>query len=94
MGTKKCVEWVFGYGESEYEVSFGLAPRNGELSPSDPETPEPLKCPFWDRNPERSADSNPPQNLGSVGQNFGRGSYYIPRDKRLIAFFTFEVAFF
>ena len=32
--------FMFGYGESEYEVSFGLAPRNGELSPSNPETPE------------------------------------------------------
>ena len=42
MGTKKYVEGGFGYGESEYEVSFGLAPRNGELSLSDPETPEPF----------------------------------------------------
>ena len=41
MGTKKHVEWGFGYGECEYEVSFGLAPRNAELSPSDPQTPEP-----------------------------------------------------
>ena len=32
--------------ESEYEVSFGLAPRNGELSPSDPKTPEPFNSPF------------------------------------------------
>ena len=22
--------WGFGYGESEYELSFGIAPRNGE----------------------------------------------------------------
>ena len=36
MGTKKCVEWGFGYGESEYELSFGVAPRNEEFSPSDP----------------------------------------------------------
>ena len=27
------MEWGFGYGKSEYEVSFGLGPRNGELSP-------------------------------------------------------------
>ena len=71
MGTKKCVEWGFGYGESEYEVSFGLAPRNIELSPSDPETPEPFNSRFWVRDPERSSDSNSPQNLGSVGQNLG-----------------------
>ena len=31
----------FGYGKSENEVSFGVATRNGELSRSDPETPEP-----------------------------------------------------
>ena len=58
MGTKKCVEFGFGYGESEYEVSFGLAPRNGELPPSVPKTPEPFNSPFPARDPERSADSN------------------------------------
>ena len=42
MGTNKCVEWCFGCEESEYEVSFDLAHWNGELSPSDPQTPEPL----------------------------------------------------
>ena len=52
VGTKKCVGWGFGYGESEYEVSFGLAPRSGELSPSDPKTPEPFNSPFRARNPE------------------------------------------
>ena len=76
MGTKKCVEWGFGYGESEYEISFGLARRNGELSPSDPKTPEPFNSPFRSRNPERTSDSNSPQNVGSVGQNLGsRGIY-------------------
>ena len=61
----------FGYGESEYEVSFGIAPRNGELSPSVPKTPEPFNSPFRARNPERSSDSNASQNLMSVGQNLG-----------------------
>ena len=70
----------FGYGESEYEVSFGLAPRNGELSPSVPETQEPFNSPFRARNPERSSDSNSPQNLGSVSQNLGSWAY-TPRDK-------------
>ena len=36
----------FGYGESEYEVSFGLATRNGELSPSNPKTPEHFNSSF------------------------------------------------
>ena len=54
VGPKKCMEWGFGYGKSEYEVSFGLAPRNGELSPSVPETPKHFNSPFRDRNPERS----------------------------------------
>ena len=31
VGTKIRGEWGFGYGESEYEVSFGLPPRNGDL---------------------------------------------------------------
>ena len=35
------MEWGFGYGESEYEVSFGLAPRNGAVSPSDSQIPDP-----------------------------------------------------
>ena len=52
MGTKRCVKWGFVFRESEYEVSFGIAPRNGELSPSVPETPEPCSGP---RNPERSS---------------------------------------
>ena len=65
VGTKKCVEWGFGYGESEYKVSFGLAPRNGELSPSEPKN-----------NPERSSDSNSLQSLGSVGQNSGSRCIY------------------
>ena len=61
----------FRVWESEHEVSFGLAPRNGELSPSDHETPEPFNSPFRDRNPERTSDSNSPQNFGSVDQNLG-----------------------
>ena len=69
MRTKKCVEWGFGYGESEYEVSFGLAPRNGELLPSDPQTPEPFNSSLRSRSPDRSSDSNSPPKLGSVGQN-------------------------
>ena len=63
----------FGYGESEYEVSFRLAPQNGELSPTVPKTQE-FNSPFRARNPERSSDSNSPQNLGSVCQNLGSRS--------------------
>ena len=57
--------------ESENEVSFGLTPLNGQLSPSDPKTPEPFSSPFRAQNPERGSYSNPPQNLGSGGQNLG-----------------------
>ena len=89
------MEWVFGYGESEYEVSFGLAPRNGELSPSVPEILEPFNSPIRARNPERSSDSNSPQNLGSVGQNLDPGAY-TPGDKRstvkLYFFFVLKMA--
>ena len=42
VGTMKCMEWGFGYGESEYEVSFCQATRNEDLSPSDPKATEPL----------------------------------------------------
>ena len=37
MGAKKCVEWGFGYGESEYEVGLDLVPRDEELWPSNSE---------------------------------------------------------
>ena len=46
------MEWGFGNGESEYEVSFGLAPQKGELSLSVPETPELFTSPLQARNPE------------------------------------------
>ena len=54
MGTKKSVEWCFGYGEAEYEVCFVPAPRNGELSPSVPETPEPFNSPSRALSPLRT----------------------------------------
>ena len=77
MGTKKCVQRGFGYGESEYEVSFGIAPQNGELSPSNPQTSEPFNSPFQVQNPKRTSDSNFPSNLGSVCQNlWSRGNVY------------------
>ena len=59
--------------------SFGLAPRNGGLSPSVPETPEPLNSPSRARNPERSSYSNSLQNLGSVGQSLGSQYIYTQR---------------
>ena len=51
VGTKKCVEWGFGYGESEYEVRFGQAPSNGELSRSDIKTTKPFNSSIRTRNP-------------------------------------------
>ena len=69
-------ERVFGDGESEYEVSFVLAHWNGDLLPSDPETPEPFNSLFRARNPERSSDLNFLHDFGSVSQNVGsRGIY-------------------
>ena len=73
-------------GEFEYEVSFGLVPRNKGLPPLDPETLEPFDYPFQDRNPEPRADSKSPQNVGSVDQNLGFGAH-IPRDKGSMIFF-------
>ena len=74
LQNKFNVEWGFEYGESEYEVSFGIAPRNGDLSPSDPETPELFSSPFRARNPKRSSYWSSPHNLGSVSQNLGSRS--------------------
>ena len=34
MGTKKCVEWGFGYGEFESELRSGCRARNGEFKGS------------------------------------------------------------
>ena len=90
MGTKKCVEWGFGYVESEYEVIFGLAPRNGELSPSVPKTQEHFNSPFRALSPERSSDSNSPQNLGSVGQLGGSGHIYPEIKGQWLNYYFFE----
>ena len=79
VATKKCVELGFAHGKSEYEVSFALAPRNGELSPSEHKTTDPFNSPLRARNPERSSDSNSPQNWGSVGQNMGSWAIYTQR---------------
>ena len=46
------MEWGFGYGESEYEVRVDLAPRNGELPPSEPKTPELFTWCLWHIHPE------------------------------------------
>ena len=70
-----CVERGFGYGKSEYEVSFGLTHWYGELSPSDTETTEPFNSPFRCRNRERSSDSDSTQNMGSVYETWGSVAY-------------------
>ena len=69
-------------------VSFGLAPRIGELSLSDPKTPETFNSPLWAWNPERTSDSNYLQYLGTIGQTRGPGAW-IPRDKRSADSFPF-----
>ena len=100
MGNKKCVKWGFGYGESEYEVSFGLAPRNGELSPSEPKTPEPFNFPFRAGTRNGVQIRTPRKIWGRYFKTWGPGAY-IPRDKRsmvkLKCFFDFrggEIGFF
>ena len=92
MGTKKCVEWGFGYGESEYEVSFGLAPRNGELSPSDPETQEPFNSSFRARN---GVQIRFPRKIGFVKSKLRvPGHIYTEIKGRWLVFLTFEMAIF
>ena len=93
MGTKKYVEGGFGHGESEYELSFGLAPRNPELLPSGSKTSEAFNFPFRARNPDRTSDSISPLNLRSVGHNWGPGACIIPKDKRTkVIFLTLEAS--
>ena len=87
--TTSKVENIRGYQEisgvgfrvrkSEYEVSFGLAPRNWELSPSDPQIQEPFNSPFRVRDPEQTSDSKFPQNVCRLGQNLGSRGIYTQR---------------
>ena len=63
-GLSRNTVW---FNRPECEASFGLAPRNGELSPFEPKTPE------------RSSCSDSSQNLGSVGQNLGSRGIYTQR---------------
>ena len=77
MVPKKCVEWGFGYEESEYAASFGPS------SPSNPATPESFSSPFRDRNPERNVNSSPREVSGSIGQSLGSRAYIL-RDKRSV----------
>ena len=79
VAAKTRVEWGCRYGEAKYEFSFGLAPRNGELSPSVPKTPEPFNSPFRVRHPERSSDSKARENLGLVFQNWEYRGIYTQR---------------
>ena len=92
MGSKKCVKWGFGYGKFEYQVSFGLAPRNGKLSPSDPERSEPLK---FVPGPEPGTDFRfeLPAKFGVGRSKLGvRGHIYPEIKGRWLFFLTFEVA--
>ena len=79
MGTKKCVDLGFGHGKSEYELSFGLAPRNGKLSTPDPETSKHFNSSFRAQSPVRNSDSSPPKTLRSVGQTLGSLGIYTQR---------------
>ena len=92
MGTKKRVEWGFGYGEPEYEFGFGLAPQHGDLSPSVRETHEPFNSPSRIRDQERGSYSNYRKNLDQHVKTWDLAAS-IPRDKRPIIKFPFFVDF-
>ena len=70
------MEWGFGNGKSEYEVSFGIAPRNGGLSPSDPQASEPLTLRSGPGTRSGLQIRTARKNVGSVDHNLGgRGIY-------------------
>ena len=81
-----CESW-----KSEYEVSIGLAPRDGELSPSDPETPEPFNSPFRGWNTGRSSDSNFLHDLRQSVKAWGPAAKYREINSNFV-FLAFEVA--
>ena len=90
MGTKNRAEWDFGYGQSEYEVSFDLAPRNGELSPPDPKIPGPCNSPFRAGTRNGLQIRTPRLILGRHVKTWALGAY-IPRDKRsMVKLFVFQ----
>ena len=78
-GPKKVLGRGFGYGEFEYFVRMNLAPRIGVLLPRIGQNRPSDNSPFRDRIPERSSDSNFPQNLGLTGQNLGSMGIYTRR---------------
>ena len=67
MGTKKCVDWGFGYRESVYDVGFGLEPGTESYYLQILKHRVILTLRSW------------PQNLGSVDQNFGARGIYTQR---------------
>ena len=67
MGTKKSVELGLGFEESEYEVSFCLAPRNGDL---------------WHPGTRIRAQIQTPWKVWVDSLKRGGPGTYIPRDKK------------
>ena len=90
---------VFGHGESEYEVIFGLAPQNRELSPSDSEHRNLLALHSGPETQNGVQIRIPRKIWGRLIKLWGLVAY-IPRDKRSMVkmmFFDFrggEIAFF
>ena len=81
IGTTKCAQQGFRYGKSEYEASFGVVTRNGDIYPSDPKTREPCNSPLRNMDPVRSSDSNAPQKLGVSGSKPSSLDIYTPKYK-------------
>ena len=78
-GPKKVLDRAFGYGDFEYFVRMSIAPRIGVLLPRIGQNHPSDNSPFRDRIPERSPDSNSPQNLGLTRQNLGSVGIFTPR---------------
>ena len=78
-GPNKVLGRGFGYGEFESFVRMSIAPRIGVLLPRIGQNHPSDNSPFRDQIPERSPDSNSPQNLGLTRQNLGSVGIFAPR---------------
>ena len=78
--------WGVGFRAQEIRIwsFFAIVPRNGEISSSDPQTPEPVNSPFRTRSPKRTSYIDSPWNFGvGIFWTWSPGAY-IPRDKKSI----------
>ena len=81
------MDWGFGYGESEEEVSCGLAQGNGELFPSFHESPGLFNSGLRDRNENGVHIRTTSKTLDRV--KIWGNVRYIPREKWSMVKFDF-----